>query len=505
MRSFHRLVNSKINSDNSSKSALVSRKVITAADDGHLKAVRYKQSVITSEAGVRLSADEKKLISYNKYLEAAISISILDKPGDIAVVLDRYTQTLADVFEKLLQNKQGVFFNNASMPLLEVFTRTTFNPMSSGSDQIGRMPIEIEENTPQWLIQRLRQPLAPNNGYLLMLTKMKAVSSFGTTIWQLLTVTNSQQKAKNTQVITDLLSSADVFPKKIGTENHVAYLTSRFDEFRQKTRSSLFDSSISRARSERMPLINKELNKKIDGVYTNAASHGLGFGQVVQHARTQEETDKLRALLDNGTVRNARINAIDRFDAPIGDLNRPFMLSEDEFNTFPEDRLFGELKQKIEAHYFNHGVGINRWQPYGTYSLDSSNFGYPSAGAQSGGTTDILLAMIMLGLKEKKLYGDTKSVLPMVLAAAAFMNFGGYHTFAEVLPIGEAVTQNQVFNPANIADVFRYGSIYSQMLVLYFKYGDKQESVSLQKFELAHRALVKETRDKLFHPQPNDW
>ncbi|WP_330984100.1 MULTISPECIES: hypothetical protein [Enterobacterales] len=505
MRSFHRAVNSKINNDNSSKSALVSRKEITAADDGHLKAVRYKQSVITSETGVRLSADEKKLISYNKYLEAAISISILDKPGGIAIVLDRYTLTLADVFEKLLQNKQDVFFNNARMPLLEVFTRTTFNPMSSGSDQIGRMPVDIEGSTPQWLIQQLRQPLAPNNGYLLMLTKMKAVSSFGTTIWQLLTVINPEQKITNTQVITDLLGSVGSFPNNISPENHIAYLTSRFDEFKQKTRSALFDSSISRARSERMPLMNKETNKKFDGVYTNAASHGLGFGQVIQHASSQEQTRQLRGLLDNGTVRNARINAIDRFDAPIGDLNRPFMLSEDEFNKFPDDRLFKKLKQKIEDHYFNHGVGINRWQPYGTYSLDSSNFGYPSAGAQSGGTTDILLAMIMLGLKENSLYGDKKSVLPMVLAAAAFMNFGGYHTFAEVLPIGEAVTQNQIFNPANIADVFRYGSIYSQMLVLYFKYGDRQESVSLQKFESAHRALTKKTRDNLFHPQPNDW
>ena len=43
----------------------------------------------------------------------------------------------------------------------------------------------------------------------------------------------------------------------------------------------------------------------------------------------------------------------------------------------------------------------------------------------------------------------------MVLAAglgiAAFMNFGGYHTFAETFPIAEAVAANRPYVPTNLA------------------------------------------------------
>lgn len=504
MRSFHRAVNNKLSNDYSSKDALASRKE-TIAEDGHLKDVRYNNVQITTELGVKLRKQEATLISYNKCLEAIISISILDKPGDIAKTLDEYTLLLASVFEKVLNNKQEVTFNNARIPLLEVFKRTTFNPMSNSSDQIGRMPADVEGDSPQWIIQQLKKSLEQNNGYLLMLTKMKAVSSFGTTVWQLLTISDPVKKAENIQAVTNLLISAGCFPVGYSAAQCLNLLNARFSEFSLKTRSERFDSAISRARSERMPLKNEKNNTKFDGVYSNANSHGLGFGQVVQRANTDEETIALRRLLDCGGVTNSRINAIPRFGAPIGDLRRPFMLSESEFTDFSIQ--FGDLnfRQKIESHYFNHGVGINRWQPYGTYSLDSSNFGYPSAGAQSGGTTDILLAMIMLGIKEKSLYGSSHSVIPMTLAAAAFMNFGGYHTFAEVLPIGEAVTQNQVFNPANIGNVFRYGSIYSQMLVLYCGYGDKQESVHLQQFELKHRQLTQQVRDELFTPREYDW
>ena len=146
-----------------------------------------------------------------------------------------------------------------------------------------------------------------------MLTKIKAISTFGTTVWQLLNPPEgndhkdfSKNQRKNSDALSSILGK-DVFPL--------------FKEFSQKTRTKVFDDSLTRARSERMPMIRDEngVLKAVDGKYEDAAKYGLGFGQVVQKVNDENSLEQHK-LLDalNG---NKNINGIPRENAPIQDLS----------------------------------------------------------------------------------------------------------------------------------------------------------------------------------------
>ncbi|WP_454878556.1 hypothetical protein [Serratia inhibens] len=407
---------------------------------------------ISSPYGVRLDEKTQETIKHNKIIEAMMSMYIMDDPGGIGKHLDYYTKILAKVFQVIMNDREvgelTVRFNNVNKTLKEVFTATTFNPLSSGSDQIGRMPRERMGTVHEWLSDELNSETGKKN-HQRFLTKVKAISSFGTTVWQLLSI-NAQV---NFFALRVLYSKAGVsVPTSRGH---------KFDIFKSKTRSSLFDDPITRARSERMPLVD---GQPINGIYSNAAEHGLGFGQVVQHAESPQETERLRALLDQNGTKNSQINAIPRQNAPIGNLDRPFMLSDAEYENIPAEYKEFNLNKKIEDHYFNHGVGINRWQPYGIYGTQANLAGFPSAGAQSGGTTDVMLGLQMLG--DKTIYGpDNRMVTEAItLAVAAFMNFGGYHTFSEVFPIGQSVINNEVMNPEKVANEFATKKLYQEMV-----------------------------------------
>lgn len=92
--------------------------------------------------------------------------------------------------------------------------------------------------------------------------------------------------------------------------------------------------------------------------------------------------------------------------------------------------------------------------------MESNLQGLPSAGAQSGSTCDILLALNTLS--PKPIYGNAELALPAGLGIAAFMNFGGYHTFAETFPIAEAAAANSPYVPSNLAAV-QQPDLYQRM------------------------------------------
>ncbi|AZC38218.1 hypothetical protein C4K37_3833 [Pseudomonas chlororaphis subsp. piscium] len=431
-------------------------------------------------------------------------MAILDEPGQVGDVMDGYAKRLAKVFGELTTNntigQTKVFFQNTEKTLRDVFQATTFNPLGAASDQIGRQPEGNQADVVNWLIERLNLPLSESveDKYLHVLTKVKAISSFGTTLWQLFAVT-SEHLESNKQAVNELLHAAGLSEK----ENSI--LWARFSEFKEKTRSVLFDDPVTRARSERMPLLN---GQPVAGIYSDASVHGLGFGQVIQHTDNEVSTQELSNLLSGGGNKNSQINAIPREGAPIQDLTRPFMMSENEFRDMPNVYEAAGLRGKVNEHRFNHGVGINRWQPYGLYGMDSNKSGYPSAGAQSGGTTDIMLALSMLDLKEEtSLYGKEKEVLCMTLATAAFMNFGGYHTFSEVFPIGEAIAKNIKFIPTDVAREFRTKPLYKKMLDVYGKYGSAEEFKRLKKFEATHRkrSIAKSHRNMSEYMTPDEF
>lgn len=407
-----------------------------------------------------VSPKTKKLISHNKILEAYLSINILNEPGEIGTYLDNFTNKLSRIFQSLNDSAIAslpVVFNGMNKTLKEVFTATTFNPLSARSDQIGRMPQSGGDNIENWLSAELRAATNLNN-FKRVLTKVKAISSFGTTMWQLLSSGNQM----NRESVQRLLEASGL--NEASDSNHW------FEEFRGKTRSSLFDDPVTRARSERMPLLN---GSPVKGIYSDAASPGLGFGQVVQASEDPVETEQLEKLLAGSGAKNSQINAILRQNAPIGDLERPYMLSEDEFKNIPAAYRSFNIEDKISDHKFNHGVGINRWQPYGSYGAQANLAGFPSAGAQSGGTTDVMLALQLLS--GGKIYDreSSKAVDAITLAVGAFMNFGGYHTFSEVYPVGMSVAGNEVMNPEVIAAGFRHSPLYLKILASYNKFSSK--------------------------------
>lgn len=483
----------------------INRVIVRENRDSPLSGVRQNGVVLSSVVnGVELDEIQRDLLTHNKMLEARISLGIMDHPGKISDVLDRYSGKLSKVFSVLRDNPeirdQTVTFNNQQMSLGDVFDRTTFRPLHPSSDQIGRMSGDnpSENDVKDWLINSLKTDLknSDDERWKLFLTKVKGLSSFGTTVWQLLTQQTPEARAANQQAILKLISKAGLGGTGSDTTMEQV-LDSRFQEFRVKTRSILFDDPISRARSERMPLGDD--GNPIRGKYSDASDFGMGFGQVVQEAESSKVTFWLWDVLDEGGI-NQQINAIPRQGAPIEDLNRPFMLSRTEFDAIPEKYPKSTLKAAIENHYFNHGVGINRWQPYGIYGMDANRNGYPSAGAQSGGTTDVMLGLTMLNLNESSsLYGELNQetflhenkkkddVLCMTMAVAAFMNFGGYHTFSEVLPIGQSIAENTKLVPTDVSRRFKSGKLYKDVMELYKAYGDKDEYINLEKFEAQHR------------------
>lgn len=429
---------------------------------------------VSSPSGVDFSGKTKDLMFHNKILEAYLSINILNEPGEIGTFIDQFTSKLERVFHALNREDIAtlpVVFNGNNKTLKDVFNATTFNPLSASSDQIGRMPKGVEKKVEDWLSDELKSP-ANSGNFKRVLTKIKAISSFGTTMWQLL----SPGIQINSESVQRLLE-ASVLDGPVKSKNW-------FEEFRGKTRSSLFDDPITRARSERMPLLN---GIPVKGIYSDAASHGLGFGQVVQASEDRFETEQLEKLLAGSGAKNSQINAILRQNAPIGDLNRPYMLSEDEYGHIPEAYSRFNVKTKIEGHSFNHGVGINRWQPYGSYGAQANLSGFPSAGAQSGGTTDVMLALQMLS--GGKIYNpeSSRAVEAITLAVGAFMNFGGYHTFSEVYPVGMSVAGNQVMNPATTAAGFRHSPLYLEMLESHGKFNEATNS-NIREFFNNYRA-----------------
>lgn len=473
----------------------VDRGIIRNNTNSPLLRVEQNGSLVSSESGVQLDERQQNILTHNRFLEARMSMSILNHPEAIGNHIDAYAEKLAKIFTVLKDNTairgQSVTFGGQPNTLGGVFIRTTFTPLKSTSDQIGRMPegdTTEEGNTTaieNWIIKSLNTKLSETgeDRWKLFLTKIKALSSFGTTLWQLLTV--QDPTAMNRQAIQNLIIGAGLASSASAAD----VFDTRFQEFRDKTRSTLFDDSVTRARSERMPLID---GAPIRGEYSDAAEHGLGFGQVVQKAKEEHVTEQLRALLDAGG-RNLQINAIKRENAPILNKNRPFMLSEKEFDKkkIPAEYEKFDFRNAVKGHYFNHGVGINRWQPYGIYGMDANRSGYPSAGAQSGGTTDVMLALTMLDLNEESsLYGKEDTVLCMTVAVAAFMNFGGYHTFSEVLPIGQAIAKNIKFIPTDVSRNFRSGRLYKDMQKIYETYGNDSEYQELAKFEAQHRKLT---------------
>lgn len=287
---------------------------------------------ISSPRGVKLAPETEELIKHSKMLETVLSLEILDHPGGIAKHLDYYAASMAKLVNTVTTDENigslKVCFRNRERTLREAFTTAIFNPLSAQSDQVGRMPADSVGSVYCWLVEELNAPTSEDN-FKCVLTKVKAISAFGSMVRQLILMGNE----------TGFYALGTLY-HAAGVGLSAEAIKDRFDLFMTKTRPLTFDDPITRARSERVPLIDGKPMKA--GVYSDATNYGLGFGQMMQASTDPEETKKLRMLLDASGNRNSQINAIPRENAPIGNLDRPFMLSDNEFARVP-----AELRRKI--------------------------------------------------------------------------------------------------------------------------------------------------------------
>ncbi|KVW47289.1 hypothetical protein [Burkholderia ubonensis] len=431
-------------------------------------------TAVSTAKGIALNEAQQLALTNGRLFEAGVSMAVLDRPGTVGKVFDTYARRLADVLTPVLTGgdaaERPVHFNGSEKPLVDVFKDTMLTPMTDPkSDQIGRKTTE-EGNGAAWIVSQLHTPLmSPSGEYAAgqdfknLLTKVKAVCGFGTTVWQLMNQPDAAKRTQNEAVLREVM-------KPLG-EGVASQFGARFDEFKEVMRTPLFDDSISRMRSERQPLDTQ--GKPIPVEYESADLHGLGFGNVAVTAtddKRQAELDQLLGAKTNaaGTKVYANSNGAAREGAPIepgasGLPERPFMMASNELRLALDSPLMNSYQnllfstqggaeqtfhEALDNHAFPHGTGVNRWQPTGTFAVESNLRGLPSAGAQSGGTCDALLALNTLS--DGPLYDRFDIVEPATLGIAAFMNFGGYHTFAETVPVGMAMANGaDEFNPSS--------------------------------------------------------
>ncbi|MCW7539351.1 hypothetical protein OOT46_16015 [Aquabacterium sp. A7-Y] len=458
-------------------------------------------------------------IAKAKCFEAGASLSVLDHPGKMGRVFDQYAVKLDTMLNALFApgseiGRLPVQFQGRERTLAEVFTQTLLMPLSPKSDQIGRCTDPalrdalqtgslseaqfMQGQGLQWLHAKLRtasvegadHKKAEGHSFENLLTKIRTTSAFGTTVWQLMST--PELRAANADALAALLTPANQAlapkPSKLDPEGRPVgpearpgdELNKRFSEFQARTRNATFDDPIARARRERVPLVGGQPLQ--DWQYESAAKYGLGFGQVIQPAGVSDAGQ--RAALEAELRAHGGVNGVPRQGQPILDGHRPTTLSEAELVALPEPFRQAELPELLQSHRLQHGTGVNRWEPYGSFAEGSAGMGFPSAGAQSGGTCDILLALHCMSAEP--LYGRQKEVLAATVGIAAFMNFGAYHTFAETLPIGQAVASNQKAYVPNIGP--RQENLYSDFSDMVRRHVGDDAHRAVQRFKQAYDA-----------------
>ncbi|NRA90249.1 MAG: hypothetical protein HRU43_03880 [Simkaniaceae bacterium] len=383
--------------------------------------------------------------------EIGSALSILESPGKAGLKMDSFAGDLSKALDRIYQTSLGSSEvivgkdpesgKDIKKTLRDVFNNKLLKEIRPSSDQIGRCTnpdlekdwFDSKESTGlEWLQDQLKMSSTdPKYTHENMLTKIRMISAFGTVLRELTPVD------ENHKALADILGkdSLTTVPERYG--NVVSLL-----------RHEQFDNPITRARSERPPIIDGESVKISKTTLGNrqlqsAGSLKLGFGQVYGPESFDGEPELYQRYLQVEKESGGR-QGIEREGQPIYDSSRPGVISEYGMKKMPKSFEKAGLPQLLKSKAFAHGTGVNRWSLTGTYSKQSWLKGLPSAGAHSGGTVDILLALDCLS--NKTICGDKETVLQSGLLISSFMNFGGYHSFNETFPIAQAYANSETFN-----------------------------------------------------------
>lgn len=367
--------------------------------------------------------------------EIGASLAMLDAPGSAGIIIDQYANQLASIIQKIYDFDYPdirLSIDGPPTSLRDYFNKKILMELRPSSDQIGRCQDKskslnwLNGQGKDWLIEQLNIP--SNSGekyeYTNMLTKIRTISAFGTILREM------QHFAKDTAAVL--------------VEKDSAMIEKRYSQITEKIRHANFDDPKTRARTEKMPIVDGKPLSSYDGIIAktiDAGMVGLGFGKVWHETGIKELAQTATVIKQYVGIENKYgRQGMPRLGQDINDSQRPGLLGESSLDKIPE--AFNKLRDQLDAHKFEHGSGLNRWQLTGSYPKASWDQNMPAAGAHSGGTSDIFLALNCLG--KDTIFGQRKAS-DLGLLISSFMNFGGYHSFVETFPISQAVAADVTF------------------------------------------------------------
>jgi hypothetical protein len=404
----------------------------------------------------RLPTSHDTLFNYipGSCFEIGASIAILRNPGVAGVAINNLSKKISNLLRAAANPIIGdslIFLRGKRITLSKAIEQNILTHLHPSSDQVGRC-LE-RQNTLlkehwfngsglEWLIKVLNSDHDKDDQTNIenMLTKIRVISGFG-------------------DIMEAIPHSFEILSNWLGIGE--SELVDRYSELKTKIDHENFNNPATRARAEKAPIIGgksvTDLSPKV--THQDALKHHLGFGEVYVNESFDESLAFVAKLHEEEILLKGR-QGMKRQGQVISDPSRPGIITDYAFDHMPD--AFRELNLDVELSLirYEHGTGINRWQLKGSYPRQSWEYDLPAAGAHSGGTRNVFLATN--ALSDKSVFGNKETAYHVGMMTAAFMNFGGYHTFVETLPIAEAVGNNETFVVA--VDEERKKTLYRNFL-----------------------------------------
>jgi hypothetical protein len=214
--------------------------------------------------------------------EVGAALCILDQPGRAGEVMDSYALQLADFIQQVYTNPgiggQTVLYRGEEITLRDLVNARILQELSPTSDQLGRCldPSKKEEwfkgEGKDWLLARLRVSThSEGYEYTNMLTKIRAISAFGTIMRELVPA--------NAATLAPLFGQSEDI------------LQERCKRMLTQIRHEKFDDPVTRARSERRP--------RQEQVIENLTRPGILTEYAAQHIPSSFKEVGLPELLES--------------------------------------------------------------------------------------------------------------------------------------------------------------------------------------------------------------
>lgn len=426
--------------------------------------------------------------------EIGAALAILDHPGKIGEIIDRYAQSMSKVIEKIYSNEevgsQKIKFNGEELTLRQLFDKKIIREFKPTTDQIGRCTDHsldvgeswIKGNGKDWLIGKLKSTSGDGRSEEL-LTKMRASNAFGAVIWESLH-NRPEDSARNEKILATILP--------VGESCGILY---------KMTRDNLGHEELNhekgRARIERAPYVNgQSLGGHPDvKMLPNGITKGESFGKI--YHKDEIKNLELAEQYAEAEKQFGR-QGIKRVGDPIKDQTRPGLLSELAVEKMPSSFKALGLDKTLKKYSFDHGSGISRWSLCGEQAKASWDHEKPAAGAYSLGAVVMLLGMGCLNETHddkgaldsagKKFLGDP-NLQAAGLAISSFMGCG-YHSAVETFPIAMAAASGKRLEVPVSVDVMK--NLYQTMAGTAKKYAGPEAAEKIEKYLRAYDGAMKE-------------